>query len=380
MPPRHLVRLVVSLAAAAVGQFPDLHAQAPAAAGLRIVVIAGEDAVNIIQQKTAVAPVVEVRDRNDLPIAGVPVTFAITGQNAAFAGGLQQLTILTNAAGRAVVSGLTPLASGPVQIGVTATYQGQTAAVALTQTNVLTATQAATAATGGAAQGGGGGLSQAAVAGIAAGAAAGAVAAAKVAGGNGAPAVTGVTATPAVALLGAGPIAFTAQANDPDSDSLRFSWDFGDGGTSTESSPTHTYNAAGVFNVRVSVSDGEASVTGETTVTVKTLTGTWQRADNSIVLRLTLTQSGLSVTGTSSIAPPPGGSTLVFPADCAISGQITATSPRVLLTQEPCLFTTTGQTEPLFFRLDPGPDADTLSGIISGQISGVSPNRMWVRQ
>ena len=36
--------------------------------GLKIVVISGEDAVNIIQQKTAVAPVVEVRDRNDLPV------------------------------------------------------------------------------------------------------------------------------------------------------------------------------------------------------------------------------------------------------------------------------------------------------------------------
>jgi hypothetical protein len=32
---------------------------------LRLVVVEGEDAVNIIQQRTAVAPVAEVRDRND---------------------------------------------------------------------------------------------------------------------------------------------------------------------------------------------------------------------------------------------------------------------------------------------------------------------------
>ena len=46
-----------------------LHAQSAAAKpnALKIVVIQGEDAVNIIQQKTAVAPIVEVRDENDLP-------------------------------------------------------------------------------------------------------------------------------------------------------------------------------------------------------------------------------------------------------------------------------------------------------------------------
>jgi len=64
---------------------------APAApSALRIVVIAGEDAINIIQQKTAVAPLVEVRDRNNLPVPGAVVTFTIEGgTNAAVAGGAQ---------------------------------------------------------------------------------------------------------------------------------------------------------------------------------------------------------------------------------------------------------------------------------------------------
>ncbi len=53
--------------------------QAASAVGLRIVVISGEDAVNIIQQKTAVNPIVEVRDRNDLPVSGVAVTFNVGG-------------------------------------------------------------------------------------------------------------------------------------------------------------------------------------------------------------------------------------------------------------------------------------------------------------
>jgi hypothetical protein len=83
------------------------------ATGLKIVVIAGEDAVNNIQQKTAVAPIVEVRDRNNLPVSGATVTFTIGGgNNATFTGGLRTLTVTTNAAGRATAGTLNPLASG----------------------------------------------------------------------------------------------------------------------------------------------------------------------------------------------------------------------------------------------------------------------------
>src|SRR4051812_38313872 len=88
-------------------------------ASLRIVVIAGEDAVNVIQQKTAVAPLVEVRDRNNQPVAGAVVTFTIQGGKATFAGA-HAVTITTNAAGQAAVSGLTPTASGVVHINVAA--------------------------------------------------------------------------------------------------------------------------------------------------------------------------------------------------------------------------------------------------------------------
>jgi hypothetical protein len=124
----------------------------------RIVVLEGEDAVNIIQQKTAVAPIVEVRDRNDLPVAGVPVTFTIAGGNtASFAGGAKAITVTTNAAGRAVASGLTPLTNGAVQIQAAATVQGQAVTATIAQTNYATAAQAAAA--GGSAGSGGSGSS-----------------------------------------------------------------------------------------------------------------------------------------------------------------------------------------------------------------------------
>ena len=89
-----------------IGAATPLATQEP---GLRIVVLEGEDAVNIIQQRTAVAPLVEVRDRNNLPVPGVAVTFTVGGQSASF-GGLSTLTVTTNAAGQAAAVGLTPTA------------------------------------------------------------------------------------------------------------------------------------------------------------------------------------------------------------------------------------------------------------------------------
>jgi hypothetical protein len=171
------------------------------AAAPRIVVIGGEDAVNIIQQKTAVAPLIEVRDRNNLPVAGVAVTFTVGGQGASF-GGLTTLTVTTNAAGQAAAVGLTPTAAGAIQINATALVQGQALTATITQTNVLTAAQAASAAgaTGGAgagggstgatsgaasgAAGGGGGLSATTIGIVGAAVAGGAVAATQVVGGG----------------------------------------------------------------------------------------------------------------------------------------------------------------------------------------------------
>jgi len=176
--------------------FSTAHAaQAPA---LRVVVIEGEDAVNIIQQKTAVRPIVEVRDRNDLPVAGALVTFSIEGGKAATFGGASTLTVATNAAGQAAVTGLTPATAGAFQIQVSAAFQGQLATATIAQTNVMTAAQAAAAgaatgggssagsagggSAGGAAGGAGGGLSATTIGVVGAAVAGGALAATQVAG------------------------------------------------------------------------------------------------------------------------------------------------------------------------------------------------------
>jgi len=153
---------------------------------LKIVVIAGEGAVNIIQQKTAVAPIVEIRDRNNLPVSGATVTFSVSGSGATFGTG-STLTVVTNAAGQATAAGLTPTAAGALQVNVSAAFQGQLASAAITQTNFATAQAAAAAsagsgsssagAAGGAAGGGGGGIGLTTIGIVGAAVAGGAVAA-----------------------------------------------------------------------------------------------------------------------------------------------------------------------------------------------------------
>jgi hypothetical protein len=155
------MRVLISIVTLVLIPFIALSAQSQPAA-LKIVVLEGEGGVNIIQQKTAVRPLVEVRDRNNVPVAGATVTFTIGGggQSAAFAGGVQTLTVTTNAAGQAAASGLNALSSGAFQIQVQAAYQGQIATAAISQTNFATAAAASQASAGaGAGAGGGGGIS-----------------------------------------------------------------------------------------------------------------------------------------------------------------------------------------------------------------------------
>jgi len=122
-----------------------LAAQGPATPmRLRIVVLEGEGAVNIIERMTAVAPVVEVRDSNDLPISGAAVLFLLGGRNATFSGGGRQVSLVTDALGRARAS-LTATGKGTLNIQVRATFQNQAATATIHQTNFATVADAAKA-------------------------------------------------------------------------------------------------------------------------------------------------------------------------------------------------------------------------------------------
>lgn len=247
-----------------VGLLASLLDYQPAPPALRIVVLEGEDAVNVIQQKTAVRPLIEVRDRNNLPVAGATVTFTIgAGQPAAFAGGVQTLTVTTNAAGQAAAGGLNAISSGAFQIQVQAAYQGQIATVAISQTNFATAaaaTQAGAASgaggTGGStsgattgAAGGGGGISGTTVGIAGAAVAAGAVAATQLGGSDG-DSETDTANTNQ-------PMSFSGTFNGPFLYNTVTRSDF-----TTSCVSTRTLNGTLTITLRDRNTTGEASVTG----------------------------------------------------------------------------------------------------------------------
>jgi len=340
---------------------------------LKIIVLEGEDAVNLIDKKTAVKPTVEVRDRNDLPVAGALIRFAIRGRAATFGNGAREFTVTTDSLGRATVNALTPARTGAFEIDVNASYQGQTATTTMHQTNYADAAQAAragkapattsSATTTAAGGGGGGGLSGLAVAGIVGGAAAGAATAVIVAKrGNTAPSVGSVTASPTTALQNATSISFSVQANDPDGDALTYSWDFGDGASATGQTATHLYTTSGSFTVRATARDEKSSADGQTTVTVRNLSGTWAATTigsvfGDITEVYTLSQTGTSVAGSVSAT---SGASGIFPTGPVSNGSVRDTSPRITFT-----VTHTGFV-PYTFTGDPGPDVNTLVGVFNG--------------
>ncbi len=59
----------------------------------------------------------------------------------------------------------------------------------------------------------------------------------------------------------------SAGSNDPDGSITSYSWDFGDGATSTQNNPDHSYSTSGVFTVTLQVSD-DAGSTASATATV----------------------------------------------------------------------------------------------------------------
>lgn len=174
-------------------------AQAPT--GLSINIVEGEGAINNIRQRVNREPIVQVEDQNHKPIAGAVVVFFLpdSGASGTFPDGSRMLMAVTDNQGRASARGIRPNGqSGPMQIRVTANFQGLTASSVIAQTNIA----------GAAAASGFAGLSVAAklaiILGIAGGAAAaGAIVATHSGGGGGGSSSSTVVLSPGTPSVGA---------------------------------------------------------------------------------------------------------------------------------------------------------------------------------
>jgi len=112
---------------------------AQSSGGLKIVVIQGEGATNNVRSRTATAPVVEIRDAADKPVAGAEVTFQlpVSGAGGYFNGWLRNQTVRSDANGRAASTGMTPNdEQGRFNIKVTAVEGSRNGSIVVAQSNV----------------------------------------------------------------------------------------------------------------------------------------------------------------------------------------------------------------------------------------------------
>lgn len=110
-----------------------------------IVVLAGQHAANILKTRSAVQPVVELRDSENHPVIGAEVTFEgpDSEPGVVFSNGDRWQSLVSEMDGRVAVSDMQPVGTGAFQISVNATYDGHFAYATIDQTNFATATAAA---------------------------------------------------------------------------------------------------------------------------------------------------------------------------------------------------------------------------------------------
>lgn len=145
--------LAVLGAANGFGSFPQNdQAQAGTAGasakipeGLTIKVVSGQNGVNILKRRSAVAPVIQVLNQDNAPVGGAVVTFSAPedGPGLKFSSGDRSTSAVTEMDGKASPAGLIPVEAGAFQITVSATYgDALRASATIDQTNYETAAEA----------------------------------------------------------------------------------------------------------------------------------------------------------------------------------------------------------------------------------------------
>ncbi len=156
-------------------------------------------------------------------------------------------------------------------------------------------------------------------------------------------------------LEGSG-VAFAGAATDPGtSDTLSYSWDFGDGGTGTGASPSHAYVDEGVFTATLTVSDGDGGVgTDSVQVTISNVAPTADAGED----RSGPEGSAIAFAGAAS--DPGSSDTLTHSWDFGDGGAATGVSPTHVYADEGVYTATLTVSDG-----DGGVDTDSLQVTIS---------------
>jgi hypothetical protein len=116
----------------------------------KIVVVRGENAQNRVKKGRATSlAVVEVRDENNVPVAGIAVTFTLPalGASGAFTSGGVMTTVVTGSTGQAAASFTPNAVAGTFNIGVSANVAGEPVTATIAQSNVAAAAGAGVSGT-----------------------------------------------------------------------------------------------------------------------------------------------------------------------------------------------------------------------------------------
>ena len=136
-------------------------------------------------------------------------------------------------------------------------------------------------------------------------------------------------ATATTSTTGVVPLAVTfssSGSSDPEGTALSYSWNFGDGSTSTVANPSHSYTSAGSYVVRLTVSDGtNSSLSGAINVTVTAPVNLAPIAAVNASPKVGVMP--LLVTFTSAGTSDPEGSTLTYSWTFGDGGTSTAANP-----------------------------------------------------
>jgi PKD repeat protein len=108
-------------------------------------------------------------------------------------------------------------------------------------------------------------------------------------------------------------VGFTsAGTNDQDGDALTFSWNFGDGSTSTQANPTHTYQSSGSFNVVLQVTDNGSPALSATASLAVNVVGNHAPSASDATADPLVGEAPLPVTFDASRVTDPEGDSVTF--------------------------------------------------------------------